>query len=72
LQHSVDLYGLAPGTAYNLGVCCYGLRQMDQALDYINQALNLEPQFAEAQKLREELESEFPRAAREPRKRRVG
>ncbi len=57
LQRSVDLHGIAPGTAYNAAVCYYGLGQMDQALDYVEQALNLDHQFAEAATLRTELES---------------
>ncbi|HEY0764070.1 MAG TPA: SAM-dependent methyltransferase [Pyrinomonadaceae bacterium] len=55
LQHSVSLYGIAPGTAYNIAVCHYGLGQLDQALEYLDQALGLDPEFAEAINLRSEL-----------------
>ena len=57
LRHSVTLCGLAPGTAYNIAVCYYRLGQMDQALDYVNQALSTDPDFVEAMTLRRELES---------------
>jgi tetratricopeptide (TPR) repeat protein len=69
LQRSVELYGMAPGTAYNIAVCYYGLNQMDQALDYVNQALNLDHEFIEARKLRKGLESALART-RKPRQRR--
>ena len=45
LQHSVDLYGPAPGTAYNMAVCHYGLGQTVEAQSYIDQALELDPEF---------------------------
>jgi tetratricopeptide (TPR) repeat protein len=57
LQSSVDLHGIAPGTAYNIAVCYYSLGRMDQALDYLNQALSLDNEFAEAKILRAELVS---------------
>ncbi len=59
LQRSVDLYEIAPGTAYNVAVCYYNLGQMDQALNYVNQALDLDPEFAEGKTLRAEVESAF-------------
>ena len=57
LQRSVDLHGIAPGTAYNIAVCYYSLGQLDRALDYVNQALGLDRKFTEARILRRELES---------------
>jgi putative S-adenosyl-L-methionine-dependent methyltransferase len=57
LQRSVELYGMAPGAAYNIAVCFYGLNQMDEALDYVDQALGLDPHFAEAKTLRADVES---------------
>jgi tetratricopeptide (TPR) repeat protein len=62
LHRSVELYGLAPGTAYNLAVCYYSLGQMNQALDHLNKALDLDPEFAEGKSLRAELESIFQAA----------
>lgn len=56
LQRSVDLYGVAPGNTYNIAVCYYSLGQMDQALVYVNQALDLDPEFAAARTLRAEVE----------------
>ena len=56
LQRSVDLHGIAPGTAYNIAVCYYGLDQMDRAMEYVDQALNLDCDFAAAKTLRTELE----------------
>src|ERR1044072_2905598 len=57
LQRSVELYGMAPGTAYNIAVCCYSLDQVDEALDYVDQSLSLDPHFAEAKTLRADVES---------------
>ena len=57
LQRSVELHGTAPGTAYNIALCYYGLGQMDRALDYVDQALRLDHEFAEAKTLHTELES---------------
>ena len=70
LQRSVDQYGIAPGTAYNIAVCYYSLNEMDQALDFVNQALTLDHKFAEARKLRKGLESTLARTTRKPRQRR--
>lgn len=57
LQRSVELYGMEPGAAYNIAVCCYSLNQMDEALDYVDQALSLDPHFAEAKTLRVDVVS---------------
>ena len=70
LEHSVDLYGTERGTAYNIAVCHYSLGQVDQALEYVNQALSLDPDFVEAQTLRTELESILAGAARKQRRKR--
>ena len=50
--HSIDLYGLEPGTAYNMAVCHFGLRQMEQGLEWVNRALELDPEFDAAKALR--------------------
>jgi tetratricopeptide (TPR) repeat protein len=70
LQRSVDLHGIAPGTAYNIAVCYYSMNLLDQALDYVNQALSLDPKFAEAKALRRGLESAIASTTRKPRQRR--
>lgn len=68
LQCSVDLNGTAPGTAYNIAVCHYSLGEMDQARDYLNQVLDLDPEFVEAQTLLRELESMSAGAIRKQRR----
>jgi tetratricopeptide (TPR) repeat protein len=70
LQRSVDLHGIAPGTAYNIAVCHYGLGQMDQALHYVNQALSLDHKFTEAKTLRRQLESVFSSTTHKQRRKR--
>jgi tetratricopeptide (TPR) repeat protein len=67
LQHSVDLYGAAPGTAYNMGVCYYSVGQREQALERVDQALELDPEFEDAKALRLELRSELPEIPNQPR-----
>ncbi len=59
LQRSVDLYGIAPGSAYNIAVCHYSLGRMDQALEFADKALGLDHEFAEARTLRKALKSEL-------------
>ena len=54
---SVNLHGPAPGTAYNIAVCYYSLDQTEQALEYVDEALGLDHEFAEAKALRTELKS---------------
>ncbi|HET6978797.1 MAG TPA: SAM-dependent methyltransferase, partial [Pyrinomonadaceae bacterium] len=56
LHRSADLSGIAPGTAYNIAVCHYGLGQINRALEYLDHAIGLDPKFAEAIELRSELE----------------
>ena len=69
LQRSVELYGMAPGAAYNIAVCYYNLNQMDEALDYVDHALSLDPDFAEAKTLRADLESSLANRTRKCRRR---
>ena len=57
LQHSVDLYGDAPGTAYNMAVCYYNVENSEQAMAHVDRALGLDPDFAEAKTLKIQLES---------------
>ncbi|HYW72345.1 MAG TPA: tetratricopeptide repeat protein [Pyrinomonadaceae bacterium] len=57
LNHSVAIYGMEPGTAYNMAICHYHLRQMSEARNHINQALEMDPDFDAAKALRIKLES---------------
>lgn len=57
LQHSVALYGAEAGTLYNMAVCCHGLRQTAKALEYVESALELDPEFDAARSLRIRLQS---------------
>lgn len=57
LQQSVNLYGAETGTVYNMAVCCHGLGRTGDALVYVNQALELDPEFDAARALRIKLQS---------------
>jgi len=52
---SARLYGLEPGTAYNMGLCHYGLREMEAAARSVEQALELDPELDSARLLRVKL-----------------
>lgn len=58
LQHSRQIYGDDPNTLYNMGMCYYRLRQLDQAMDYITQTLEFKPEFEPAKAMRIKLKSE--------------
>ena len=60
-QQSLNLYGMESGTAYNMGVCYYSLRQMEKALECANQALELDPEFDAAKVLRIKLQTSVSR-----------
>ena len=64
LQHSVDLYGEAPGTSYNMAVCYYHLGVTFQCLVLCDRALDLSTDFDEARILRTQCVASLPRAAR--------
>jgi hypothetical protein len=64
LQHSVELYGEAPGTAYNMAVCFYNLGMADQAVVHCDRALALAQDFEEARTLRTQCVALLPRTAR--------
>lgn len=64
LHRSVESYGTAPGSAYNLAVCYYSLGRMEETLAYVNQAIDLDPEFAEGKTLRAEVESALHEYAR--------
>jgi tetratricopeptide (TPR) repeat protein len=53
---STRLYGLEPGTAYNMGLCHYGLREMEAAARCVQQALELDPELDSARLLRIRLQ----------------
>jgi len=42
---SLELYGPDATVSYNIGLCHYGLGQMEAALEHVNQALALDPDF---------------------------
>jgi tetratricopeptide (TPR) repeat protein len=45
---SVELYGSDAAVSYNMGLCHYGLGKMKAALEYVNEALALDPDFEDA------------------------
>ena len=53
---SARLYGLEPGTAYNMGLCHYGLHEMEAAARCVEQALELDPELDSARLLRIRLQ----------------
>lgn len=59
--HSLRLYGPDASTAYNLGMCHYGLRQLEAALAWVEQALALEPAFEAAREMRIKIQEEMGR-----------
>lgn len=58
-QRSLRLYGSDPSTFYNMGMCHYSLRQLDAALECINQTLELDSTFEAAKAMRIKLHSEI-------------
>ncbi|MEA5567785.1 tetratricopeptide repeat protein [Anabaena sp. UHCC 0399] len=61
LQQSRQLYGDDPNTLYNMAMCYYRLRQLDQALHWINQTLEISPEFEPAKAMRIKIKSETKR-----------
>lgn len=61
LQQSRQLYGDDPDTLYNMAMCYYGLRQLDQAQHLITQTLELSPKFERAKAMRIKIKSEANR-----------
>lgn len=53
---SLVLYGPHPSTLYNLGVCHYCLRQLEEARIYVDRALALAPDTETFQATRDEIE----------------
>lgn len=63
-QRSLDLYGPDASTFYNMAMCRYSLRQLDAALESINQTLILDPSFEAAKAMRIKLQTEIDSRAR--------
>jgi tetratricopeptide (TPR) repeat protein len=61
-QHSLRLYGPDLGTVYNMGMCHYGLGRLEDALAWVDQALELDPAFGPARDMRIRLQWEINRA----------
>lgn len=62
-RRSIELYGLTPSTAYDLGVCHYELQQLSEAGAWADRALELDPEYEPAKTLRIRIESQLSRAA---------
>jgi tetratricopeptide (TPR) repeat protein len=54
---SVKLYGPDATVSYNMGLCHYGLRKMEAALEHVNEALSMEPDLEDAKTMRLKLEA---------------
>lgn len=59
LEHSRTLYGDEASTLYNLGMCYYNLRQLPQALHWVNMTLQLDPVYEPAHIMHNVIESEM-------------
>jgi tetratricopeptide (TPR) repeat protein len=57
-EQSRALYGASALTAYNRGLCHHRLRQLDQAVQCVEEALRLEPDWEAARRLRIQLHAE--------------
>ena len=53
---SIALYGPDAMVSYSMGLCHYGLRQMEAALECVNEALALDPDSKDARALRVKIE----------------
>ena len=58
-EHSLRLYGAEPGTCYNMALCYFGIGQLSLALDYVDQALEMDRELDAAKALRITLESKL-------------
>jgi len=54
---SVELYGPDATVSYNIGLCHYGLGQMEAALEHVNEALALDQDFDDAGAMRIKIEA---------------
>jgi tetratricopeptide (TPR) repeat protein len=53
---SVELYGPDATVSYNMGLCHYGLKQMEGALECFNHALKQDPDFEDARAMAVRIE----------------
>jgi tetratricopeptide (TPR) repeat protein len=58
-DHSLRLYDPDPSTLYNMAVCHYSLRQLEPAIECVNQTLELDPAFDAAKTMRIKIQSEL-------------
>jgi tetratricopeptide (TPR) repeat protein len=66
LCRSVDLYGLAPGTAINMAICLEHLGRTTEALEWTHKALELDPTLESAKTMRVQLSGDLVRPASGP------
>jgi len=59
LQHSCRLYGDNAGTLYNIAMCFYNLDQVPQALQFVDQALRVDPSYEPARVIKVSLQGEL-------------
>ena len=59
--HSLQLYDPNASTVYKMGMCQYNLRNLEAALEYVSQALELDPDFEPARKMRMKIKAEITR-----------
>ncbi|HEX3044791.1 MAG TPA: tetratricopeptide repeat protein [Bacillota bacterium] len=58
-QHSIELYGPDPAVLYNMAMCHYGLDQFKEALELLNQVIELDSANEEAVSMREQIQGEI-------------
>ncbi|WP_238916915.1 tetratricopeptide repeat protein [Clostridium sp. YIM B02555] len=51
-ESSLEFYGECPETNYEIALCYYNLQQVDKALEYVEKALNIDPDFEEGLNLK--------------------
>ena len=56
LQHTLQDYGATATTFYNMAMCYYGMEDADAALEYVNKALEQNPELKEALSLKKVLQ----------------
>lgn len=61
LRCSAEHFGLEAGNAYNLALCLWRIGEAEEARDWVERAVELDPQLDEAKALRIEIASALPR-----------